>query len=78
MLFDRDVITKQEEKALTCLGEWGAKRLPRDPAVPCTLSALCAVASPWLKVPLGTPLPSLSASSSSLHVSVLSYDWLMR
>ena len=52
----------------------GARRLPREAALPCALSdMLCApgpsLADPalYLGVPADTPLPSLSASSNSLY-----------
>ena len=51
----------------TCLAERGANRLPREPALPCTLVAPLSESSPRPAGPVDVPLPNLSAMSRSLQ-----------
>lgn len=59
----------QTSERLTCLAERGASRLPRDPPLPCTFIASRLEPSPRPAGPMGVPVPSLSAISSSLQHS---------
>lgn len=69
----------------TCLAECGARRLPRDPPLPCTLSGPLRDPSSRPNTPMDVPLRSRSAICRSLQhpgiavkASSLQHGWAKR